>query len=105
MGLVYCYLRDYIAFIMMNKLIVMLGIKLGLNLAVILGVGSKTGSKNSVLAFLKCMDGSVLAFLKCTDGSVLVFLKCMDGSVLAHLRFPMQSAPTRFPQSGNSEVP
>ena len=66
---------------------------------------SKTGSKNSVLAFLKCMDGSVLAFLKCTDGSVLVFLKCMDGSVLAHLRFPMQSAPTRFPQSGNSEVP
>ena len=70
-----------------------------------LRVGSKTGSKNSVLAFLKCMDGSVLAFLKCMDGSVLVFLKCMDGSVLAHLRFPMQSAPTRFPQSGNSEVP
>ena len=62
-------------------------------------------SKNSVLAFLKCMDASVLAFIKCTDGSVLVFLKCMDGSVLAHLRFPMQSAPTRFPQSGNSEVP
>ena len=29
----------------------------------------------------------------------------MDGSVLAHLRFPMQSAPTRFPESGNSEVP
>ena len=29
MGLVYCYLRDYIAFIMVNKLIVMLGIKLG----------------------------------------------------------------------------
>ena len=46
--------------------------------------------------------GSVLAFLKSMDGSVLVFLKCMDGSVLAHLRFPMQSAPTRFPQSGNS---
>ena len=88
-----------------NKLIVMLEIKLGLNLEVKLGVGSKTGSKNSVLAFLKCTDGSVLAFLKCTDGSVLVFLKCMDGSVLAHLRFPMQSAPTRFPQSGNSEVP
>ena len=64
----------------------MLGIKLGVNLEVKLGVESKTGSKNSVLAFLKCMDGSVLAFLKCTDGSVLVFLKCMDGSVLAHLR-------------------
>ena len=83
----------------------MLGIKLGVNLEVKLGVGRKTGSRNSVLAFLKCMDGSVLAFLKCTDGSVLVFLKCMDGSVLAHLRFPMQPAPTRFPQSGNSGVP
>ena len=66
---------------------------------------SKTGSKNSVLAFLKFIDGSVLTFLKCTDGSVLFFLKCMDGSVLAHLRFTMQSAPTRFPQLGNSEVP
>ena len=80
------------------------GEALGVNLKVKLGVGSITGSKNSVLAFLKCMDGSVLAFLKCTDRSVLVFLKCMDGSVLAHLRFPMQSAPTRFPQSENSEV-
>ena len=70
-----------------------------------MGVESKTWSKNSVLAFLKCMDGSVLAFLKCTDGSVLVFPKCMDGSLLAHLRFPMQSAPTIFPQSGNSKVP
>ena len=70
-----------------------------------LGVGSKTGCKNFVLSFLKCTDGSVLAFLKCTDGSVVVFLKCMDCSVLAHLRFPMQSAPTRFPQSGNSEAP
>ena len=89
MGLVYCYLRDYIAFIMhwCIKLIVMLGIKLGVNLEVKLGVGSKTGGTNSVFAFLKCMDRSVLAFLKCTDGSVLVFLKCMDGSVLAHLRF------------------
>ena len=56
---------------------------LRVNLEVKLGVGSKMGSKISVLAFLKCMDGSVLAFLKCTDGSVLVFLKCMDGSVLA----------------------
>ena len=83
----------------------MLGIKHGVNLEVKLGVGSKTESKNSALAFLKCKDGSVLAFLKCTEGSVLVFLKCMDGSVLAHFRFPMQSAPTRFPQSGNSEVP
>ena len=82
----------------------MLGKKLGVNLEVKSGFGSKTGSKNSVLAFLKSMDGSVLAFLKCTDGSVLVFLKYMDGSALAHLRFPMQSAPTRFPQLGNSEV-
>ena len=57
----------------------MLGIKLGVNLEVKLGVCSKTRSNNSVLAFLKCMDGSVLAFLKCTDGSVLVSLKCMDG--------------------------
>ena len=88
-----------------NKLIVMLGIKLGVNLEVKLGVGSKTGSKIFVLAFLKCMDGSVLAFLKCTDGSILIFLKYMDGSVLAHLRFPMQYAPTIFPQSGNSKVP
>ena len=71
----------------------MLGIKLGVNIEVKLGVGSKTGGKNSVLAFLKCMDGSLLAFLKGMDGSVLVFLKCM------------QSALTRFPQSGNSEVP
>ena len=39
------------------------------------------------------------------EGSILVFLKCMDISVLAHLRFPIQSAPTRFPQSGDSEVP
>ena len=63
-------------------------------------VGSETGSKNSVLAFLKCMDKSVLAFLKCMDGSILVFLKCM-----AYLRFSIQSAPTRFPQSDNSGVP
>ena len=47
----------------------------------------------------------VLAFLKCMNGSVLVFLKCMDGFVLVHFRFPMQFAPTRFPQLGNSEVP
>ena len=44
-------------------------------------VGSKTRNKNSILAFLKYMDGSVLAFLKCMDGSVLVYLKCMDGYV------------------------
>jgi hypothetical protein len=85
-------------------LIVRLEIKLEVNFKVKLGVVSKTGSKNYVLAFLKCTDGSVLAVLKCTDGSVLVFLKCMDGSVLAHLRFPMQSAPTRVPESGNSKV-
>ena len=72
----------------------MLGKKLGVNLEVKFGVGSKTGSKNPVLAFLKCMDGSVLVFLKYTDGSVL-----------AHLRCPIKSAPTKFPQSGNSEVP
>ena len=83
----------------------MFEIKLGVNLKVKLGVGSKTRNKNFVLAFLKCTDGSVLAFLKCMDGSVLVFLKCMDGSILALLRVPMQFAPTRFPESGNSEVP
>ena len=33
----------------------MLEIELGVNLEVKLGVGSKTGSKNTVLAFLKCM--------------------------------------------------
>ena len=54
-------------------------------------VRSKTGSKNSVLAFLKSMDGSILDFLKCMDGSVLVSLKCIDGSVLAYLRFSIQS--------------
>ena len=86
-------------------MIVMLRIKLGVNLEVKLGARSKTGSNNSVLAFLKCTHGLVLAFLKYTDGSVLVSLKCMDGSVLAHLRFPMQSGPTRFPKSGNSEGP
>ena len=59
-----------------------LEIKLGVNLEVKLGVGSKTVSKNSVLAFIKCTERSVLAFLKCMDVSVLVFLKvkCMDGS-------------------------
>ena len=56
----------------------MLGIKLGVNLEVKFGVWSKTRRKNSVLAFLKCMDGSISAFLKCTDRSVLVSLKCMD---------------------------
>ena len=40
---------------------------------------------------------------KCTDS--FVFLKCMDGSVRSHLRFPTQSALTRFLQSGNSGVP
>ena len=82
----------------------MLGIKLEENLEVKLGVGNKIGITSSILAFLKCMDKSVLAFLKCMDGSVLGFLKCRNGSVSAHLRFPMQSAPTRFPQSANSEV-
>ena len=68
-------------------------------------VGSKTGSKNSVFAFLKCMDGSVLAFLMCMDGSVLVSVKCMDVYVLAHLMLSIHSGPTRFPQSGNSGLP
>ena len=45
----------------------MLGIQLGVNLEVKFGVGNKTGSNNSVLAFLKFINGSVLAFLKCTD--------------------------------------
>ena len=85
----------------------MLEIKLGENLEVKLGVGSKTGRKNSVLAFLKCTDGSVLAFLKCTDGSVLAFLKCTDGSVLVFLKCMDGSvfAHSRFPQLGNSKVP
>ena len=68
-------------------------------------VGSKTGIQSSVLAFLKCMDGSILAFLKCMDRSVFVSLKCINGSVLAHLGFSIQSAPTKFAQSGNSSVP
>ena len=68
-------------------------------------VRSKTGSKNSVFAFLKCMDGSILAFLKCMDKSVLVSLKYMAGLVLAHLRFSIQSAPTRFSRTGNSGKP
>ena len=88
-----------------SLLIVILGLKLGVNLEVKLGVWNKIGSKNSVLAFLKCMDRSVLVFLKCMDVSVMVFRKCIDGSNLAHLRFPMQSAPSRFPHSGNSKVP
>ena len=37
----------------------MLEIKLGVNLEVKLGVGSKTGSKNLVLAFLKCTEGTI----------------------------------------------
>ena len=49
-------------------------------------VENKTGSKKSVLAFLKCMDGSVF-----------VSLKCMGGSVAVHLKFLIQSASTRFP--------
>ena len=63
-------------------------------------VGGKTGSKNSVLAFLNCMDGSVLAFLKWMDGSVLVSLKCPDSSVLANRRFSIQSAPLDFHSRG-----
>ena len=35
----------------------------------------------SVLALLKCTDGSVLAFLKSRDGSILALLKSTDGSV------------------------
>ena len=41
-------------------------------------VGSKTTSKNSVLAFPKYMDGSAL-----------VSLKSMDDFVMAHFRFSM----------------
>ena len=80
-----------------NKLVLVLGLKRNKskhgseNVNI---VESKTGSKTSVLAFLKSMDGSVL-----------VSLKCMDASVLAHLRFPIQSATTRFPKSGNPGVP
>ena len=68
---------------------------------IVTNVGSKAGTKNSVLAFLKCMGGSVLVFIKCMDGSV----KCMDGSLLPHLRSSIQSVLSRFPQSGNSGVP
>ena len=50
-------------------------------------------------------DHFVVLFLKCMDKSILVSLKCMDGSVLAYLRFAMQSAPTRFLQLDNSDVP
>ena len=44
-----------------NKLLVMLGIKLGVKTEVNLKVkvGVKLGAKNSVLAFLKFMDGYV----------------------------------------------
>ena len=44
---------------------------------------------------------SILALLKCIDGSVLALLKSMEGSVLALLRFPW-SSPTRIPRSVNS---
>ena len=65
-------------------------------------VGSKSGTNNSILAFLKCMDGSVLAFLKFTDGSLMVSQKCMNGSVLAHLRLSIQSVPQDFHSQGIS---
>ena len=60
-------------------------------------VGRKTRSKTSVLAFLKCMDGSLLAFLKCMDGSLLVSLKCMDGSYWPTSGFPSNLPPLDFP--------
>ena len=90
-----------------SKLRLQLGVKTGVNLeeTLIVYIGSKIKSKNSVLGFLKCIDGSILAFLKCMDGSVVVWLKFMDGFVLAYLRFSIQSAPTLFPQLGNSSVP
>ena len=47
-----------------------MGIKLGVNLEVKFEVGSQTGSKNSVLTFLKCMDGSVLAHLRINSSSI-----------------------------------
>ena len=50
------------------------------------------------------MDGSVLAFPKCTVGSVWTHLNGTYGSVWSHLRISTQSAPTRFPQSGNYSV-
>ena len=61
-----------------NKLVVMLGLKMGskngrkFERGILNKVESKTGRKTSVLAFLKCMEGSVLALLKCMDRSVLV---------------------------------
>ena len=88
-----------------NKLYSYVGNKTCSKLRSKIGSWEQNWRQNSILAFLKSTNGTVLAFLKCTDGSVWVFLKCMDGSVLAHQRFHMQSALTRFPQSGNSEVP
>ena len=73
-----------------NNLVVLLGLKrvvknwFKLGSEIVSKVGSKAGTKNSILAFLKCMDGPVSAFLKCTDEFVLVSLKCMDGFVWAN---------------------
>ena len=61
--------------------------------------------KNSVLSFIKCMNGSVLAFLKCIDGSVLAHLNGIYGSVSSHLRLPTQSCPPRFLQPVITGVP
>ena len=71
-------------------------------------VGIKTGSKNKSKARSEIVSkvwstprskNSVLAFLKCMDQSLLAFLNCMDGSELAHLRLSIQSASTIFPES------
>ena len=71
-------------------------------------VGIKTGSKNRSKVRSEIVSkvwstprskNSVLAFLKCMDQSVLAFLNCMDGSELAHLRLSIQSASTIFPES------
>ena len=55
--------------------------------------------KNSVLSLLNGKDGSVWSLLKFTDGSVWTHL---NNKYRSYLRFPTQSSPTRFPQSGNS---
>ena len=48
---------------------------------------------------------SVLALIKCTNGSILAFPKTTDGSVLAFLKSSGYHQLPRIPQSVNSGVP
>ena len=63
-----------------NKLIVLLGIKLGVKLEVKLGGKSKTGSKNSVLAFLE-MHGRIRIGLPKTHGRIRIGLPKVHGRI------------------------